>query len=108
MRKALLALGAAAVAITCVPADARHHARTLVCNRHGHCVRVHKVKVHRYRTGYVFGPKYTYTAYTALPQPVVTRYRLSPDYRYVVSGPYVYVVDPTTYAVTRVLNAIVH
>lgn len=115
MKKMLLLLAGSAVALTGAPAAAhmRHHARTMVCNRHGHCVRVHRVRahnvrVHRYRVGYVFGPNYTYVPVTALPQPVVTRYSLTPDYRYVVNGPYVYVVDPTTYAVTRVLNSIVH
>ena len=113
MKKLLLALAGTAVALTAAPAGAHHPARTLLCNRHGHCVRVHRVRRHavrlrRYRVGYVFGPNYTYVPVTAVPQPLVTRYSLSPDYRYVVSGPYVYVVDPTTYAVTRVLSAIVH
>jgi hypothetical protein len=117
--KTLLALAGAAVVMTAVPAEARHHARhakAMVCTkyRHGRCVAAHGMAMRpamvrhgtRYRTGYVFGPNYGYTAYSALPQPYVTRYHLSPDYRYVYSGNTIYVVDPTTYAITRILNGI--
>lgn len=90
----------------------RHHGRTCAIWRHGHCVRwmnhgyvMSTSRHNRYRVGYVFGPNYGYTAYGSLPQPYVTRYHLSPDYRYVYSGNTIYVVDPTTYAITRVLNA---
>jgi hypothetical protein len=126
MKTFLFALAGAAVALTAVPAEARHyghhwargHVTRTVCTRHRHattCVaRTHAVRTamvangRRYRVGYVFGPNYSYVPVTQLPQPIVTRYSLSPDYRYVQSGPYIYVVDPTTYAVTRVLNSIVH
>jgi hypothetical protein len=88
---------------------------TCVNYRHHHCVRyvtnARPMMVRhgmRYRTGYVFGPDYSYTAYSSLPQPYVTRYHLSPDYRYVYSGNTIYVVDPTTYAITRILNGITH
>jgi hypothetical protein len=104
MTKALFALGIAAAAIvSSAPADARHRAHMYACTkyRHGHCV-----AVHRYKVGYVFGPSYGYTAYTALPHTYVTRYRLKPDYRYVYTNGYIYVVDPATYAVVRVLNAL--
>ena len=113
--KPLLALGVAAVAFTAVPATAkhsnhayRHHARTCVKVRHGHCVSYRSMALHRarYRVGYVFGPRYTYTTVSALPPVYVRRYDLSPDYRYVYRDNYIYVVDPTTYAVTRVINAI--
>ncbi len=116
--KLLLAIAAGAVALTAVPADARHHAyrhhaRACAKMRHGHCVRwaTHGYRVStarhaRYRVGYVFGPRYTYTAVSALPPVYVRRYDLSPDYRYVYRDNYIYVVDPTTYAVTRVINAI--
>ena len=117
MKTLFLALGGAAVAMTAVPAEARHHARTMVCtqHRHGKCVAMHRVVAHpamvrhgtRYRVGYVFGPDYRYTAYGAIPRTYVTRYHLSPDYRYVYSGSTVYVVDPATYAITRILNGIV-
>jgi hypothetical protein len=113
-------VGALAAAMLATPAVAarhsghhyRHHARTCAKWRHGHCVRwttpgyMRSTARHSYRVGYVFGPSYGYTAYTELPQPYVTRYHLSPDNRYVYSGNTVYVVDPTTYAVTRILNAI--
>lgn len=117
--KTLLAFTAVAVGLTAVPAEARHMHRShaMVCTkyRHHRCVAMHRVmrpaRVHhtmRYRVGYVFGPDYGYTAYSALPSPYVTRYHLSPDYRYVYSGNTIYVVDPTTYAITRILNGIVH
>jgi hypothetical protein len=57
-----------------------------------------------YRVGYRFGPDYGYTAYTALPQPVVTRYHLRDNFRYVNRDGYVYVVNPRTYRVVRVIN----
>ena len=44
-------------------------------------------------------------AHGALPRTYVTRYRLEPRYRYVYRDGYIYVVDPTTYAITRILNA---
>lgn len=114
--KLLLALGsAAAVALTMAPLDAAygHHRRACAHWRHGHCVRwmnhgyaVSTARHNRYRVGYVFGPSYSYTEYNALPQPIVTRYHLNPDYRYVYTGNTVYVVDPGTYAITRIINAI--
>ena len=115
MTKAFLALGAAAFALSAVPAESHgRHVKTRVCTkiRHGVCVASHKVTRHArrgsssYRVGHVFGPRYGYTAYTALPSPYVTRYRLRPDYRYVYTGNTVYVVDPTTYAITRILNGV--
>lgn len=60
----------------------------------------------RWATGYRFGPRYSYTAYDSLPQPYVTRYHLSPRYRYVYTDGYIYQVDPTTYAITRILNGL--
>ena len=120
MIKPILALAGAAVAVTgaATAADARPHAkvRTTVCTkwRHGTCVRSHTVwrsaramPHQRYRVGYVFGPDYSYSAYNTIPTRYVSRYNLNPDYRYVYSGNTVYVVDPTTYAVTRILNGIV-
>jgi hypothetical protein len=55
--------------------------------------------------GYVFGPSYGYTSYNALPPTYVRRYHLAPRYRYVYQNGYIYQVDPTTYAVMRILNA---
>jgi hypothetical protein len=108
MRKTLLALSGAAVALTVSPA-ATVQAKTYVCTKwkDGVCVSTHRVKgTAPYKVGYVFGPTYDYTAVTALPAPIVTHYKLSSDERYVYSNGYVYVVDPTTYAVTRVLDVI--
>ena len=112
--KMLLALAGAAVVVSAAPAEARHHARhaAMVCAkyRHHHCVAYRTASVHhmaRYRTGYVFGPRYSYTAYSRLPHTYVTRYHLNPDYRYVYSGNTIYVVDPTSYAITRIINGIV-
>jgi hypothetical protein len=115
MRKILLAALGAAVALSAMPADAayRHHGRHCMKYRHGHCVRwmthgymVSTARHNRYRVGYVFGPSYSYTEYSALPPVYVRRYDLTPRYRYVYRDNYIYVVDPTTYAVTRILNAI--
>jgi hypothetical protein len=107
MRKILLALSGAAVALTVAPLDAK----TYVCTKwkSGVCVSTHRVKgLKPYKVGYVFGPTYGYTTYSTLPRPVVTYYNLNADNRYVYSNGYVYVVDPTTYAVTRVLDVIRH
>ena len=119
MTKTFLVLGAAAVALTATPAAARHYGhhygRATACAkwRHGQCVRwmnrgynMSMARQNRYRVGYRFGPDYSYTEYSALPRPYVTRYHLSPDYRYVYRDNNIYVVDPATYAVTRILNAI--
>jgi hypothetical protein len=54
--------------------------------------------------GYVYGPSFSYTPVTDLPQPVVTYYKLGPDMRYVYDNGYLYEVDPTTYAVTKVID----
>lgn len=107
MRMTLLALGGATVAtvaLTAIPADARQ-VHTRVCTRYvnGVCTDTHKV---RFKVGHVFGPTYTYTPVAQLPPAVVTQYSLGPDYRYVYSGGYIYVVDPATYAVTRVIDTI--
>ena len=86
--KTILAVAAAAVALAATPAVARHH---------------HNVTV--YRVGYAFGPGYTYTDFGALPQPIVTRYHLRNNFRYVSDNGYVYVVNPHTYRVVRVIRA---
>ena len=86
--KTLLAVAAAAVAVAATPAIARHHDHVTV-----------------YRVGYAFGPSYTYTDFGALPQPIVTRYRLRNNFRYVSDNGYVYVVNPRTYRVMRVIRA---
>lgn len=109
MRKILLALTAAAMAATVAPASLQ--AKTYVCTkwRDGICLSAHRVKgLKKYKMGYVFGPTYAYTPYSSLPQPVVTYYHLDPTGRYVYRDGYVYVVDPATYAVTRILDIFRH
>ncbi len=85
MSKTILAVAAAAVAFAATPALARDHVTV-------------------YRVGYAFGPSYTYTEYNALPQPIVTRYHLRDNYRYVNENGYVYVVSPKSYRVVRVIH----
>ena len=67
MRKILLALGAAAVALTAAPADARRYSNVVKCtkHRHGKCVRWNRLtrgQAERggYNVGYDFGPNYSY------------------------------------------------
>lgn len=109
MTKALLAMGAAAVALTALPATARQYSSLVACSgwRDGQCVawnRLTKEQATKVAVGTVFGPNYTYYApFNSIPQTVVTQYSLSPDSRYVTADGYVYVVDPHTYAVTRVI-----
>jgi hypothetical protein len=109
MMKSILVLGAAAVAFTAMPAEARQYSNTIACSgwRNGQCVawnRLTKKQAAEVAVGTVFGPNYTYYApYSSIPQTVVTQYHLSPDYRYVTADGYVYVVDPHTYAVTQVI-----
>jgi hypothetical protein len=112
MTKLLLAAGVVAVALTATPSEARRHYSNVVqCTkwRHGVCVQSRRLTRHQarraYRLGHVFGANYGYTAYSALPRTYVTRYHLVPRYRYVYQNGYIYVVDPTTYAITRILNA---
>jgi hypothetical protein len=88
MKLPILALAGAAVALSAMPADARHH-------RH---------HVRAYRVGYVFGPDYSYTDFGALPQPIVTRYHLRENFRYVNRNGFVYVVNPDNYRVVRVIT----
>lgn len=106
MRMAFLgAAGAAALlALTAAPAPAK----TYVCTKwdDGVCVSMHRVKgtPPARAVGYVYGPSYTYTPLSDIPQPVVTFYKLGPDMRYVYDDGYLYEVDPTTYAVTKVID----
>lgn len=87
MYKALIAAAAAAVAFTATPSLARHH------------------HMDGYRVGYSFGPSYSYTDYGTLPQPMVTRYHLRNNYRYVNENGRLYVVNPHSYRVMRVISA---
>jgi hypothetical protein len=106
MRTILLALSGAAVAFTTTAAAAGPPVTGETCTKYkdGVCVETHKVRGNPgYKVGYVFGPTYNYTPVASLPPPVVTQYSLGPDYRYVYNNGYIYVVDPSTYAVTRVI-----
>jgi hypothetical protein len=114
MTKTFFALGAAAVALTAMPAmqaNARHYSNQVRCTRwhNDRCVswnRMTRGEARReaeYRVGYSFGPSFGYTDVAALPQPFVTRYRLHNNFRYVNQDGYVYVVNPNTYRVVRIL-----
>ena len=109
MTKAILALGAAAVAMSVFPAGAREYSNMIACSgwRNGVCVawnRLTKEQVAKIAVGTVFGPNYTYYApFSSIPQAVVTQYHLSPTYKYVTADGYTYVVDPHSYAVTQVI-----
>jgi hypothetical protein len=109
MTKTILAFGAAAVALSAMPADARHYSNMIACSgwRNGVCVAWNRLTAKQAReiaVGTVFGPNYSYYApFSTLPQAVVTEYKLTPGYRYVTADGYVYVVDPHTYAVTKVI-----
>jgi len=109
MTKALLSLGAAAAALSALPADARTYSNTIACSgwRNGICVAWNRLTLKQARevaVGTVFGPNYSYyVPFSTIPQSVVTQYHLTPGYRYVTADGYVYVVDPHTYAVTQVI-----
>jgi hypothetical protein len=105
MKKMLLALSGVAVALTAAPTSAK----TYTCTKwkDGVCVSVHRVKgTPPFATGYVFGSTYAYTPLSDLPQPVVSYYHLGTNYRYVYNDGYIYVIDPTTYAVIRVIDTL--
>ena len=111
MKAIALTIGAATIALTAVPAFAQHYTRHTACDRwrHGHCVSWHQMtrreaRAAGYRVGYNFGPNYAYTDVTALPRPVVSRYHLRSNFRYVNRDGYVYVVNPNTHRVVRVIQ----
>ncbi len=102
MIKVMLALGVAAVALTATPSEARRTGPVTCAKwRHGHCMRWRP----RYSVGYTFGPTFGYTALGALPGTYVTRYHLRNNFRYVNENGYIYVVNPRTYRVVRVIPA---
>jgi hypothetical protein len=110
MKRILLALSGAAIAAT-TAAIPTAQAKTYVCTKwkDGLCISTHRVKgTPPYKVGYAFGKTYVYTPYSDLPQPVVTYYKLNDSDRYVYSNGYLYVVDPTTNAVTRVIDTWPH
>jgi hypothetical protein len=110
MKKALLALGAAAVALSAAPVEAKHYTNITKCTKYhnGHCVAWKRLTARQarragYAVGYRFGPTYSYVDVGALPQPIVTRYHLGTNFRYVNQDGFVYVVNPDTYRVVRVI-----
>ena len=112
MTKTILALSGAAIAaagLMTAPAEARHYSNVIQCSgwRNGQCTSWNRLTVHqakRIQVGYVFPKNYTYTDFGAIPHTVVTQYSLSPDAHYVSSNGYIWVVDPNTNAVTRVIT----
>src|SRR5438309_7921898 len=83
MTKTIFVLTGAALALTSAPGAAQPTvAKGVTCTKYvnGNCVQTHKVK---YKVGYVFGPSYTYTPISDIPQTVVTQYSLGDKYRYV-------------------------
>ena len=111
MTKTFLAIGAAAVALSAVPAGARNYSDVTKCAkwRNDRCVQWNVLtrgqarRDAEYRVGYNFGPSYSYVETGSLPNPIVTRYHLGPNFRYVDDNGYVYVVNPHTYRVVRVI-----
>src|SRR6478672_3003300 len=100
MTKTFLALGAAAVALTAMPVEAKHYTNITQCTkyRHGRCVQWKRLTRHEarqagYRVGYNFGPNFAYVDPDALPPPIVTRYHLGTNFRYVNRDGFVYVVN---------------
>ena len=113
MTKLLLAMGVAAVALTATPSEARHYTNYTKCTkwRHGTCVasrQLTRAQAERrgLPVGHVFGPNYSYVDVGTLPQPIVTRYHLGSRFRYVNENGYVYVVNPRTYRVVRVIPGV--
>ena len=110
MRKFLFAVskGVAALVLTGGAAPPK----TPVCGawENGVCIKMHRVKGAQppYAVGFLFGPKYSYTALSDIPQPVVSYYKLDAAKRYVYQDGYLYQVDPTSYAVTQVIDTYTH
>ena len=111
MMKLMLAAAVAAVALTGTPSEARHYTNYTQCvkHRHGRCVAWRRLTRRQAMrrglpVGHRFGPSFSYVDVSALPQPIVTRYRLGPNFRYVNQDGFVYVVNPHTYRVVRVIN----
>lgn len=115
--KTLIALSAAvAVALPAAPALARPHSGQMMAKqmkhdqKHARKAARHAAKdqARLFRMGQRVPRSYAWTPYAQLPQAYVSQYSLSPDYRYVYRDNYIYVVDPRTYAVSRVLEAVPH
>ncbi|WP_308517733.1 hypothetical protein [Sphingomonas flavescens] len=108
--KFVIATAAAAIAVAATPASARTYSDVVRCVKvaDGKCTKWDRLTTEQamkaqWKTGYVFGPTYTYTDFSTIPQNFVTEYGLDPSGRYVYQNGYIYVVDPTTYAVSKVI-----
>ena len=109
MLRTFTALAIATVALAATPAAAREYSTVIRCSgyRDGQCVawnRLTKEQARDIGVGFVFPKDYTYTQFGTLPQTVVTQYSLNPNARYVSTDGYIYVVDPNSYAVTKVIT----
>ena len=126
--KMILALAAAAVAVTAAPADAKHWNKDNSqsnCKQwsNGRCIATRSFGQNRaqyvhqrnqarrqarlFATGQRVPRSYGYwTPYAQIPRNYVTQYDLNPNYRYINRGGYIYVVDPKTYAVERIISAL--
>jgi hypothetical protein len=112
MRK-LFAIAALTVAATAVPAQAREYSDVVRCVKvvDGRCNKWDRLTVEQaakaqWKMGYVFGPSYSYTAVNTIPQNYVSEYGLDPNGRYVYQDGYLYVVDPSTYAVNKIIYTV--
>ncbi|HEV2595605.1 MAG TPA: hypothetical protein VGU01_10440 [Sphingomicrobium sp.] len=101
---------AAAVTLASVPAVAQREVRQAACEqwRHGNCVSWHGLARHNagaagHDVGYNFGPHPPFVEVGALPRGLASRYHLGPEFRYVSENGRVYVVNPHTYRVVRVI-----
>lgn len=108
--KMLLALAATAAVAAAVPAQARDYSDVVKCVKvvDGRCNKWDRLTIDQaakaqWKMGYVFGPTYSYTAVSAIPHDYVSEYGLDPNGRYVYQDGYLYVVDPSTYAVNKII-----
>lgn len=109
MMKSILGVGAVALALTALPAGARQYSSVIKCSgwRGNECVAWNRLTQEQARdinVGFVFPKNYTYTEFSTLPQTIVTQNQLDPHARYVATDGYVYVIDPNSYAVTKVIT----
>jgi hypothetical protein len=108
--KTLFAIAAASVVLTAVPAQARTYSDIVQCVKvvDGRCNKWDRLTDEqaakaRWKMGYVFGPTYCYTTLDAIPHDYVTEFSLDPNARYVYQDGYIYVVDPKSYAVDKII-----
>ncbi|GAA3905552.1 hypothetical protein GCM10022276_25130 [Sphingomonas limnosediminicola] len=109
--KFILAISTAAVGLSASPALAeKRYSDVMVCDKvkDGVCTTYKRLTRGaaaraQWQVGHVFGPTYTYTDVSSIPPTVVTQYGIKSDGHYVYSNGYLYEIDPTTYAVTRVI-----